>query len=159
MTGPVPPTEAIFISTPSPRLTEAVPHPVIVPELPVASETTADESDPFFSIVSVGIFPSELAVRTLKDSSCPGSRCRHKVNDASDDGFSGRARTGRIASPRLSFRWRKHHGSTTRKHYRLRIGAVPFYPGGLKCFLCSKIYGGLRRSESISCLNRPKRNC
>ena len=38
---------------------------------------------------------------------------RCEVDDASDDGFSGRARTGPIASPRPSLRWRKHHGSTT----------------------------------------------
>jgi hypothetical protein len=64
MTGPVPPLEAIFISTPFLRLTQTVPLPVIVPELPFVIETTADESAPFFSIVRVVVFPPELAVLT-----------------------------------------------------------------------------------------------
>jgi hypothetical protein len=64
MTGPVPPTETIFMSMPSPRATVAVPVPVLVPELPFVIETTADVSDPFFSIVSVVVFPPELAVLT-----------------------------------------------------------------------------------------------
>jgi hypothetical protein len=64
MTGPVPPAEAIFISTSSPRLAETVPLPVTVPELPFVIETTAEVSDPFFSIVNVVVFPPELAVLT-----------------------------------------------------------------------------------------------
>ena len=60
MTGPIPPIEAIFISTLSLRLTAPVPVAVILPELPVTIETTAGESDPVSSIVSVVMFPIAL---------------------------------------------------------------------------------------------------
>src|ERR1019366_614441 len=70
-----------------------------------------------------------------------GSGRRREVDDASDEGFSGCPGTGLIAIAETF----TPVAEASRKHYRLRISAVPFYPGGLKCFLFPKIYGGLGR--------------